>query len=638
MNSLSQTVARSFTGEVHLEGQPVLVSLGFAEGRVHLRLGGEPVGSWALDEVQFQPIDEGAYELHADGDHIDFHPHQGTAFARFLESVEDTPDGVGFEEPDIAAEDYTQGEVPGIVSALVPPPAPVSVAAPTVSSPAQEAPPPKAPVDLPEIEVAEPEAKAAEPVTAPDPVLRRPVDPDPSPWEPPSARSESPGEPFAWEPRTPAEPTEWTPSVDGQAVGEIDGYAEAAEDEEASPALVWEDPDEFFAAGYSGPTEVEAPSFFRSAFTVEEPAPPTEPSLTEESEPAAPERFTSNGDGNGGTFATRFRPAHDATSNGVETPLTGLDTVAPDIAELADATDYSPPPTEPPPPPVGDQPDRTPTADHEIPPTAVIEEEPPTIAEQAETEAGEVDSGRSGVVGRFAARLASSSRTPTPPPTETAVFSPTDDETPEAIDDAENMRQWVVVVIGGVAAVVLLAIVVLGLTSIFSSDDPEIADTTVTTAAPVAEPAAPETTTSTTVRVVPASSVGEQTDTFITEWNTLARSYAFNLAIEQTSVPISVQVTETIHLSYTTGGPLTLAMTPTGTGTDRDLLVAMGMAVAWADPELGPEERKGLMAEMGIDVDNPDLSQVGGEVETEAATYRASVAGEILLLEVSRKG
>lgn len=206
---------------------------------------------------------------------------------------------------------------------------------------------------------------------------------------------------------------------------------------------------------------------------------------------------------------------------------------------------------------------------------------------------------------------------------------------PDAADDAENIRQWVVVVAGGLAAVVLLTIVVLGLSSILSSDEaPEEAPTTVAAAPAVV---APRLTTTTAAVAPPSSILTENTaEGFVTDWNALASTYAFNLAITADSLPISTAAGPAIHLSY--DDSLTLDMTPQGSAADRDLLIAMGMAVAWAEPALDPEERKDVLSALGIDVANPDLVDVGGELTRGSIAYRASVIDAIIRFEVIPQG
>jgi hypothetical protein len=64
----------------------------------------------------------------------------------------------------------------------------------------------------------------------------------------------------------------------------------------------------------------------------------------------------------------------------------------------------------------------------------------------------------------------------------------------------------------------------------------------------------------------------------------------------------------------------------------------MGLAVAWADPALAPAERKALLADLGVDVDDPSLSDVGGEVVRNGVTYRLELRAGILRLEIAGGG
>lgn len=559
-------MTRSFTGEVQLEDQPVAVSVGFSEGVVHLRLGGDSVGAWPAEAVDFVPVGEGSYELTADGDAIVFRPHQPSAFNAFLR-------------------DLPWSEIPAPEGSDEQPEAPVPVS-----------PPPPTPEDLDPLGATTADSSVE--------------DPEGTDWP---------------------EPAFW-----GESAPLLGGEDEAVAEPES--LLSWEsEPDEYFAAGLNGPNG-DGPAFsFRSA--------PKEPDLLPpDASPARQEEVDWD--------ALRWhQPEPDATA--------------------PPESDQDPPsePTRPMTPP-GDsesEAQMTPSGDRgpinetetESPAEAVTDlgDEPP--ADDAETSTGDPEqffplleaarddggdpapaspetvaptgSSRKLSLGQFRARLgqrqASEGDEATDGEGAARGFFRLD-----ATDDSENLRQWIIVAAGGLAVVVLLAIVVLGLGAIFSSDDPP-AEASSTTAAPGPE-AAPVVTT-TTVGVAPASSIVESTSAFVDDWNALARTYAFNLAIEADGMPVSAQAGPFIHLTFDEAGTLTLDMSPQGSGVDRDLLVAMGMAVAYAEPNLSPEERKDVLGVLGVDVANPDLGEVGGEVTRGVVRYRASVIDGLIRFSVT---
>lgn len=471
-----------------------------------------------------------------------------------------------------------------------------------------------------------------------------------------------PAEPFGWEPRpASAEAPSTAPTL---VEGPLLGWDDADETEpapllggdlgvaaEPEPLVTWEtETDDYFAAGLNGPTTAPTPGF-RSGFTAlapspagpeTEPEPPAQP-VGEDPEPdVEPEPALEQ---------AVAEPVEVEVEPEPEPVLEEPQAVVRPDPELVEA---EPEPEAVVPEPVAVEPEPVAIEPEPVEVEPDTEPEPttgtaPTLAEQALEQAEEaatpkVASALAGLFARFVPKPAEpaeaeAKQKPAPdgdeehPPSRLGEFF----KVPEPADDSENLRQWIVVVAGGLALVVLLTIIILGLTALFSSDEEPEAPTatTVTTAAPAPAEAVVITTT-TESRVASASSVAEMTDTFIADWNNLAKTYAFNLAIEADSLPVSTVVTRSIHLAYTPEGPLVLSMTPEGNGTDRDLLIAMGMAVAWADPSLSADQRKELMAALGIDVTNPDLSAVGGEITVGSVTYRAGVAGEILKFEAAR--
>ncbi|MGA7273061.1 MAG: hypothetical protein WB239_18475 [Acidimicrobiia bacterium] len=225
-------------------------------------------------------------------------------------------------------------------------------------------------------------------------------------------------------------------------------------------------------------------------------------------------------------------------------------------------------------------------------------------------------------------------------PSEDPVVPPehTSDDARAPSDDAENLRQWAMISVVGLAAMGLLAALVWGAISLFGGTGATatIPTTIPTTPSSVANAIdrTPATTAAPSVGP-PSTTVPQNQPSFIEQWNKLASAYAYNLAIDAGSEPVSTDLTANIHLSFDSDRVLTLDMTPVGNGSDRDILVAMGMAVAWAEPDLSPPARKDLLGSLGIDIDHPRLSDIGGELSRAGHTYRASVIDGIIRFQVS---
>ncbi|MGH8911108.1 MAG: hypothetical protein ACRDVD_01245 [Acidimicrobiia bacterium] len=614
MSPLSQTITRSFTGDIQLEDRPVTVSLGFADGMVHLRLGGDSVGHWPASAVEFVPNSDGAYELRADGDSIPFQPHQSSAFAAFLRDsfpadpseVTPTPaeqprSGLGsgsapepttWSEPMVGnghdeglPADYTEEEPESLLSWDEPD---------EYYAAGLNGPPSTTTPNFFRSVLAEPDQVEPEERYEPEPAVyvrdswhhAEETTPAVGEADLPPVSSESP----------PAEPE----SVHDQMT---DNEVDTFEDTDQAPDA-WSLPEE----PTENPTEVDAPS-------------PQPPPVAPEFDGAAPEVTPV-------PEAVFALPRHPKLGTGggpvtEEFPSAATPSAPVDVVAEGDSIDA----------PIEVVPDPEASSG-------------PSLRGLADRDAARLgDTGISGhsafagllsanplkaSLGSFRARLSKvADRGSEGEENSGRGFF----KLPEPADDAENIRQWVVVVAGGLAAVVLLTIVVLGLSAIFSSDVTPAEPTTTTAAAPVV--AAPEVTT-TTAAVAPASSIvtDNTAEGFVAQWNALASTYAFNLAIEADSLPISTPAGQAIHLSYDGGGSLTLDMTPQGSAADRDLLIAMGMAVAWAEPTLDPEARADVLNALGIDVGQPDLLEVGGELTRGSITYRATVIDGIIRFSV----
>lgn len=553
------------------------VSVVFAEGSVRLILGGDTVGAWPLSEVQFLPAESG-YELVAEGDSLPFVPHDRNAFASFVQG----------------------------------------------SEPIEEPAPSSAPIE--DRQVADPGGGASAPIED-----RQVADPGGSPAPEPEVRpagmraDDEPGFYAGLEPEF------------------------AALDENPPSLLDLEDePDEFFAAGLNGPpSEGTAPTFRSPLF--EEPhtggedagpgdaaTPPKEAMATPENreiqdEPAVPEvddeptpsfglgRF----EGETSTVNGHGDPWSKESVNGSDSELTTRPNGSP--SEEPEWTDDS---SDVPP---SSMPEVTPSTDY--PDNAPEDTDPLDVPEAEDGAAG-------GFLGRFRAR-AGRPKGPDVQDEEQRVddgASLTNDDTPQPIDDAENLRQWGLVAAGGLVITVVAVMVIWGLASILGGDGDPVEQgapaTTVATAPPETAPP-PEPTTPTVVSTSAASPENiAAAQAFVSDWNSLASQYANQLSISADSLPISVAPEPTIHLTYDEDGILRLKMAPRGNGNDRDILLAMGLAIAWADPDVSPEGRKSLLADLGVDVDDPVLTNMGGEVSRSGITYRTTVDEAILTFEV----
>lgn len=214
-----------------------------------------------------------------------------------------------------------------------------------------------------------------------------------------------------------------------------------------------------------------------------------------------------------------------------------------------------------------------------------------------------------------------------------------DPSLPTPMSGSDRTRQWALMAAGAVVVLGLLGLTAWGVVGMLGQDEATPPPATVaeiaepepepTPVEPVAGPieAPPDT-------VSPENAAAAAA--FIDAWNELARRYAYHLAISGDSLPLSTAPAPTVHLTYDENGLLSLSTAPKGDRRDRDILVAMGLAVAWADPTLAPAQRKALLSELGIDVDDPVLTDIGGELIRNGVTYRAELRGAILRFEVFR--
>jgi len=209
-----------------------------------------------------------------------------------------------------------------------------------------------------------------------------------------------------------------------------------------------------------------------------------------------------------------------------------------------------------------------------------------------------------------------------------------DDDTPEALSDAENLRQWGIVIAGAVLVVAILGMAAWAVINFIGGEEPnpETDSTTPVTSAP------PLSTTTTAPPPPPTTVPPENAAaaaTFVEEWNAIASQYGYHhLTIGGEALPLSTAPVPAVHLVYDESGVLELSMAPKGSGSDRDILFAMGIAVAWADPSLSPEGRRDVLGALGVDVQNPTVSEMGGELDRNGISYSIAISNDVLRFRV----
>jgi hypothetical protein len=638
VTSISPTINRSFTGNLEIDGQPVPATVQVTDGGVSLVVGGDIVGTWATDEIEFAGIGQG-YELRAEGDAIKFLPDGPEEFGAFVSGRPTEP-------------------APDPSPAISQPP-----------DPSPTAPSPPAGTETPDPGHPEP----------PDPVgmggatdldVDRPLEPS-LPFDDEDDRPDL-GLPFDDEDdrsdlsglfgsdEEAEKPSDLTPSFGQDEDESVSDLAPSfGRDEAPEPEITWEtNPDEEFAAGFNGTPTDMAPPPFRSAFTAPseppvdaadatweipartaEPAPAQSPAHEERSRPE-PEVTDETVDTPEGEERTRV---WESVDHGWDTPVEQANPTREVPAVPTASTDESPAKT----PaladeiaPLGEEPESAP----DVPVASALEEEPSAVAAEPEDEpdsAGPSTAARAVTAARgLIAGLRERRQSPdTEESDETPIPTPAHDDTPQPIDDGENLRQWGLVVAGAAVLLVLVGIVTWGLASMLGGDDPlEVDAEPPPTTAAVAAPA-PTVEATTTTTVAPPTTVSPENEAaaeqFVGIWNNFATKYAYHLSISADSVPISVAPAPTVHLTYDEAGVLRLNMVPKGTGSDRDILLAMGLAVAWGDPTLSPEARKEVLGAMGVNVDDPQLGEMGGTLTRNGVSYDARVVDGLIQFEVA---
>lgn len=222
-----------------------------------------------------------------------------------------------------------------------------------------------------------------------------------------------------------------------------------------------------------------------------------------------------------------------------------------------------------------------------------------------------------------------------------------------AIDKAKFKRVGMGVVVVAVLAALALAVpVVIGFFT-GSDDDASPATASPTTAA-VTSPAetTPATTEPTEVdpSVVDPTVAGEPlafdlaSDAFVERWNETAAQVSPNLRFRSSLPAGDFEVGFTAYIAMLgtateQGGGLaayTLEIDPTGPSSSDQLgIQALGLAIAVADPSLEPGERASVLAEMGLNVRDPQLGDLNGATGRNGVDYRLVFDSEDVVLRLT---
>ena len=120
-----------------------------------------------------------------------------------------------------------------------------------------------------------------------------------------------------------------------------------------------------------------------------------------------------------------------------------------------------------------------------------------------------------------------------------------------------------------------------------------------------------------------------QTDaaTLTERWNTLAEVSAPNMVLfSDLTSPFILLLTPNVTLEGVldpVAGNVTMRATPTGTPEgDGAILNALGILIGTADPSLNGSDRRALLAQLGLDVDRPELGGIDGSLTHNGLAYR----------------
>jgi hypothetical protein len=147
----------------------------------------------------------------------------------------------------------------------------------------------------------------------------------------------------------------------------------------------------------------------------------------------------------------------------------------------------------------------------------------------------------------------------------------------------------------------------------------------------------PDTSIATTTTILSAFA-GTVAD-FATGWNALAERLDPGLKLPETMPPaFSDNPVGYVTIAGEADADPWFQVTGRSSGTpagDRRVLVALGMAVAIADPSLSGGDRADLLRALGLDVTDPHLEGINGSLSYNGVTYDLTFTGEELVLRVT---
>ena len=193
-----------------------------------------------------------------------------------------------------------------------------------------------------------------------------------------------------------------------------------------------------------------------------------------------------------------------------------------------------------------------------------------------------------------------------------------------------------VAVLAGAAYAVMLLMGRTGDPGATASTQPEATAPPITIVITTAPPV--------TVATTAAPELGDttffQTDaaTLTERWNTLAEVSAPNMVLfSDLTSPFILLLTPNVTLEGVldpVAGNVTMRATPTGTPEgDGAILNALGILIGTADPSLDGSDRKALLAQLGLDVDRPELGGIDGSLTHNGLAYRMVYQAEQNTLE-----
>ncbi|HEY7704912.1 MAG TPA: hypothetical protein VID03_08815 [Acidimicrobiia bacterium] len=165
--------------------------------------------------------------------------------------------------------------------------------------------------------------------------------------------------------------------------------------------------------------------------------------------------------------------------------------------------------------------------------------------------------------------------------------------------------------------------------------DPPVVATTPTTRPVIVD--TPNTSIATTTTILSAFA-GTVAD-FATGWNTLADRLDPGLVLPDGLPPaFSQDPVGYVTVAGEADADPWFKVTGRSSGTaagDRRVLVAMGMALAIADPSLSGNDRADLLRALGLDVTNPQLDGINGSLTHNGVTYTLVYTGGELTLTIA---